>query len=94
MGTPVIFINAGYNSKKLSNRFEGLVGNMRTLKDDDFIFSRKNPLNLFARTIGLHKFSSKPKTLDIDWDNPPKNPVDISPIANGIREKINTFIQD
>lgn len=93
LGTPVIFINAGYNSKKLSNRFEGLVGNMRTLTDDDFVFSRKNLPNLFARTIGLHKLSSKPKVLDLDWDYPPANPVDISPIADGIREKVAKFVQ-
>ena len=94
LGTPVIFINAGYNSKNLSNRFEGLVGNMRTMNDDDFAFSRKNVFNLFARTAGLHKLSSKPKVLDIDWENPPKNPVDISPIANGIKDRIKAFISE
>jgi hypothetical protein len=92
LGTPVIFVNAGYNSVNLSNRFQGLVGNMRTLSDEDFSYSRKNLPNLFSRTIGLHKLSSKPKILDIDWKNPPKNPVDISPIANGIREKVTKFV--
>ncbi|MBD3637743.1 MAG: polysaccharide pyruvyl transferase family protein [Crocinitomicaceae bacterium] len=93
LGTPVIFINAGYNSKNLSNRFEGLVGNMRTLSDDDFTYSRKNLVNLFARTIGLHKLSDKPKVLDIDWNNPPDNPIDISPIADGIRTKVKNFVK-
>ena len=93
LGTPVIFINAGYNSRNLSNRFEGLVGNMRTLNDDDFVFSRKNFFNLFARTTGLYKLFNRPAPLDIDWKNPPKNPIDIQPIANGIREKVSSFIQ-
>lgn len=92
LGTPVIFINAGYNSVKLSNRFEGLVGNMRTLTDEDFSYSKKNLPNLFFRTIGLHKFSSKPKVLDIDWENPPANPVDTSHIADGIRAKVSAFV--
>lgn len=94
LGTPVIFINAGYNSVNLSNRFEGLVGNMRTLTDDDFAYSRKSFPNLFARTIGLHKLAVKPQVLDIDWENPPANPVDISPIANGIRERVQRFISE
>jgi hypothetical protein len=94
LGTPVIFVNAGYNSVNLSNRFEGLVGNMSTLTDDDFAYSKKNTLNLFARTFGLHKLSSKPKVLDINWENPPANPVDISPIADKIRAKVAAFIAD
>ena len=94
LGTPVVFVNAGYNSVNLSNRFEGLVGNMRTLSDEDFVFSKKNTFNLFARTLGLHKLSSKPKVLDFDWENPPANPVDISPIADKIRAKVAGFIAD
>ena len=92
LGTPVIFINAGYNSVNLSNRFEGLVGNMRTLDDSDFAYSKKNLPNLFFRTAGFYKLSGKPKVLDIDWENPPANPVDISPIADGIKQRIQDFI--
>ena len=92
-GTPVIFINAGYNSDKLSNRFEGLVGNMRSIDDSHFPLSKMNPIQIFSRVLGVHKMMAKPKVIDFDWANPPKNPIDISHIRDGIVEKVQAFIE-
>tara|TARA_B110000444_G_scaffold244702_1_gene264408 strand:- start:3437 stop:4384 length:948 start_codon:yes stop_codon:yes gene_type:complete len=96
LGTPVIFLDVGYTSKNQRNRFNGLTDKMLVINDSSFPFSNYyNPLHIIARVLGLYKFVSKPRALNIDWSNPPKNNTeDTSLLAEGIRKKINDFLND
>jgi hypothetical protein len=96
LGTPVIFLDVGYTSKNQRNRFNGLTDKMLVINDSSFPFSNYyNPLHIIARFLGLYKFVSKPRALNIDWSNPPKNNTeDTSLLAEGIRKKINDFLND
>ena len=96
LGTPVIFLDVGYTSKNQRNRFNGLTDKMLVINDSSFPFSNYyNPLHIIARVLGFYKFVSKPRVLNIDWSNPPKNNTeDTSLLAEGIRKKINDFLND
>ena len=96
LGTPVIFLDVGYTSKNQRNRFNGLTDKMLVINDSSFPFSNYyNPLHIIARVLGLYKFVSKPRALNIDWSNPPENNTeDTSLLAEGIRKKINDFLND
>ena len=96
LGTPVIFLDVGYTSKNQRNRFNGLTDKMLVINDSSFPFSNYyNPLHIIARVLGLYKFVSNPRALNIDWSNPPKNNTeDTSLLAEGIIKKINDFLND
>ena len=96
LGTPVIFLDAGYTSKKQRNRFDGLTDKMLVINDSHFPFSNYfNPLHLIARISGFYKLVSKPNVIDIDWNNiPDNNTENTSLLAEGIRKKINDFLND
>lgn len=92
MGTPVIFINAGYHSTylNLDDRFDGLMEMFDMIPEDALpnasssIGDRiKRATNSFERTL---------QPLDIDWDSPKPNSFDIKPIADQLRKSVNDFI--
>lgn len=94
MGTPVIFLDVGYTLKNRRNRFDGLIDNMTIVGNDHFPMSKVTLLDMGLRAFKFDRMSSKPRPLEIDWDNPPKNPVDIQPIANEIRKTIQEFVSE
>ena len=96
LGTPVIFLDVGYSSKNQRDRFNGLIDKMFIVDDTHFPFSNYyNPLHIMARVLRLYKFISRPKVIDIDWNNPPENnSEDTSILADKIKNEINNFIND
>jgi hypothetical protein len=96
LGTPVIFLDVGYSSKNQRDRFDGLTDKMLVINDSHFPFSNYyNPLHILARLLRLYKFTHKPGVIDIDWNHPPENNTDnTSILAEGIRKKINDFINE
>lgn len=95
LGTPVIFLDAGYSSKNMRNRFEGLLDNMTVVDDAHFPFSNYyNPFHMLARLLKLYKFSSKPRVLDIDWNSPKVKSLDTIELANNIRKKVADFLKE
>jgi hypothetical protein len=92
MGTPVIFLDVGYTLSGRRNRFEGLIDNMTCYGNEHFPYSKVNLIQMGLRAFRVDRLSSKPRPLDIDWDNPPANPVDIQPIADGIRKTIADYL--
>lgn len=96
LGTPVIFLDAGYTSKSQRNRFEGLTDKMFVVNDSHFPFSNYyNPMHILARILQIYKLISRPKVIDIDWNNLPDNDTEETvKLANNIRERISRFIND
>lgn len=94
MGTPVLFLDVGFNIKNSRNRFPGITEYFNQLNNDSFPFSGISPVALLFRRGGLYKYYFNGKKIDFDWDNPPNNPVDIKPLANTIRKTVNDFFLD
>ena len=96
LGTPVIFLDTGYSSRNQRDRFDGLIDNMLVINDSHFPFSNYyNPLHILARILRLYKLISRPGVIDIDWNHPSENNTDkTSILAEGIRKKINDFINE
>ena len=94
LGIPVIFLDAGYSSKNQRNRFDGLIDEMLIINDSHFPFPNYyNPFHILARLLRLYKFSSKPKVLDIDW-NQPRHDTNVSILAEGIKKRIHDFFNE
>lgn len=97
LGTPVYFINAGYTGLlsfgNLGDRFEGITDLFRIIEEDVFPYSSPSIKDEIARRLGMYK-GKEIKKLDIDWENPEPNTVDIKPIADKIRKTVSDFIRE
>jgi hypothetical protein len=97
MGVPVYFVNAGYGSLfsfgTLGDRFEGIIDQFRVIEEDTFPYSASTLKDEIARRLGLYK-GKEIKPLDINWENPEPNPVDITPVAKQLRETVRKFISN
>ena len=97
LGTPVYFVNAGYSSMfslgNLGDRFEGITNQFRIIEEDVFPYSSSSLKDEFARRLGLYK-NKDIKALDINWENPEPNPIDIKPIADELRNAVKKFISE
>lgn len=94
LGTPVYFVNAGYGEMfSLNDRFNGIIDLFNIIDQDTFPNSSTSLKDKIIRALGLYKNKAL-REIDIDWENPKGNPVDIQPIANKIRETVKNFIAE
>ena len=77
LGTPVYFMDLGYDRKNGKSRFEGITDLMHVLPQSHFPFSSSQVYAKAARKIQLYKMSSvKDLSKIVDWDladNPESN---------------------
>lgn len=94
LGTPVYFVNAGYGEPfSLNDRFDGIIDLFNIIDQDIFPYSSTSLKDRIIRVLGLYKNKEIGK-IDIDWENPKGNPVDVQPIADKIRETVKQFIAE
>jgi len=93
LGTPVLFLDVGFNTKNSRNRFEGITHLFNTMNNSLFAYSGLNPFGIVFRRSGLYKHYFPSKQIDFDWSNPPENPVDISSIGSQIKRTVKGFLE-
>jgi hypothetical protein len=92
MGTPVLFLDVGFNQLNSRNRFGGLIENFTRLDNLSFPYASNRPIDLLTRKLGLHAPRYHQQSIEFDWDNPPPNPVDIGPLRETLISTVNRFI--
>lgn len=94
LGTPVYFVNSGYTTKSsLNDRFDGLIELFNVIGPDHFPHTSKSLTDYARRFLNIYK-DKEIKPLDINWENPAPNPVDISNIKNRLKKTIANFIKE
>ncbi len=88
LGTPVLFLDVGFNTANSRNRFEGITKYFHVINNRHFPFSGIDPISLVVRRTGLYKYINSGKKINFDWENPPVNPIDIKPITQKIRKSV------
>lgn len=91
LGTPVLFLDVGFNTKNSRNRFKGVIDYFNKMDNSLFPYSGIGPISLATRRLHLYKYYFNKKMIDFDWENPPKNPVDLTNIKSEIRNRVNGF---
>lgn len=92
LGTPVLFLDVGFNTYNSRNRFEGLLDYFNVLTNKNFRFSGIDPLGMMIRKTGLYNIFSTGKEIKFDWDNPPQNPNHYLIKKEEILKKIDNFL--
>jgi len=92
LGTPVIFIDLGYNSIKSRSRFGGILELFNILDNSNLFFTDKSYFSRFYRKLNIYKLYYPMRNFKFEWDNPPPPPREINEIANKIKKKVNMFI--
>lgn len=94
LGTPVYFVNSGYISKaSLNDRFEGLIELFNVIGPEHFPHSSNSVIDYARRFLNIYR-EKEIKPLNINWENPSPNPVDISNIKNKLKETVANFIKE
>lgn len=93
LGTPVLFTDVGFNLEKSRNRFDGVIEYFNKLTNKDFPNTGIDPLSLLFRKFHLYKFYYNKDKIKFNWENPPQNPVDITPIKNKLIKTVKLFLE-
>ncbi len=91
MGTPVLFVQNGYDRKFGKERFEGLLDFFHVVDEDHFPLSSMQPWYKVLRAMRLHRLFPV-KTLPIDFKNPPANKELHKPFAAALRKRVNEWL--
>ncbi len=91
LGTPVLFLDVGFNTYNSRNRFDGTINYFNRLDNSSFRFSGIKPFALIARRTGLFNVLNTGKSIKFDWENPPSNPKEHLPIRKEIIDTVNQF---
>ena len=92
LGTPVLFLDVGFNTKKSRNRFEGVTNYFNTLNNNYFPYSGIDPVGLIFRRTELYKYYFKGKEIKYNWESPPQNPVNIGGLRKELKSKVSNFL--
>ncbi len=93
LGTPVLFLDVGFNLKNSRNRFDGIVKYFNKLTNNDFPFNGLDPMSLLVRKLHLYKYYYNTTKIKFDWENPPQNPIDINDIKNDLTTRVKLFLE-
>lgn len=91
MGTPVIFINTGYDRKHGMERFDGLLPFFHTVGRDHFPLPSRKPLFKILRALKIHRLVNV-APLPVDFDQPSPNKDLHKPYAAAIRERVGNWL--
>ncbi len=94
LGTPVLFLDVGFNIKNSRNRFDGIIDFFNVFDNREFPYSSNYPIDLLFRKIGLYNYYFKKKSINFDWENPPENKKDIQNIKKDIKSKIKLYFAE
>jgi hypothetical protein len=93
LGTPVLFIENGYDRKFGRERFGGILELFNVIDPNHFPLSSRKPFGKLLRFFRLHRlFPVKP--LPIDFDHPPVNKEYHLKYAENIRRRVAEWIEE
>jgi len=92
LGTPVYFVDVGYDRKNARKRFDGILDLMNRLDQKYFPYSSNNRYSKLLRTLGAYKLGPQ-KAMDniIDWDHASNKNEPVDHHRNFISDKVNSF---
>lgn len=93
MGTPVCFLDIGYDTGSLRDRFDGIMGLFNVVDGSHFPMrgSRRGLRTL--RKLGLHRLARRNRApVPIDWDQPTPNPDRHLEIRARLKEVVQDFV--
>ncbi len=92
MGTPVYFMDLGYDRKNARKRFDGILDLMNTLDQKYFPFSSNQSYSKLLRSSGIYKFTGqKDLSKIIDWDHAGNKQEPVNYHRNFIKDKVKSF---
>lgn len=94
LGTPVMFLDLGFNTKDERNRFGGLIEYFGAIGNNVFPFTSNSQSSKIYKKLRLYNLYYDKKPIDYDWENPPKPSPQIKVLAKNLRETVNKFIQE
>jgi hypothetical protein len=92
LGTPVLFLDLGFEANKSRNRFGGILNLFPVLESNNFSFLKNTYLDKIYRKLKLYEVYYQKKEIQYDWDNPPKPPNEFRDLATELEKKVNQFI--
>lgn len=94
LGTPVYFVDVGYDRKNARKRFDGILDMMNRLDQKYFPYSSNNRYSKLLRNIGLYKTSGK-KDLSqvIDWEHATNKTEPVDYHRKFISDKVSQFFK-
>lgn len=97
MGTPVLFIDFGFNKKVTRrDRFEGIIDMLNIYSDIRAPFAKRNFIHTSLRVLGIHHlFKNRFKPLpESFFENIKPNPPLNKDLIQNIRQKVRSFEKD
>lgn len=92
LGTPVFFMDVGYERKRNRDRFEGIIDLFNVVKPN-LPFHGSRRVDKLLKLFGLHKlFLAQVKPLAIDFESPEPNPETYKEIAEALKTKVAEFL--
>ncbi|MGE5357348.1 MAG: polysaccharide pyruvyl transferase family protein [Deltaproteobacteria bacterium] len=92
LGTPVLFIDLGYNTVKSRSRFGGLLNLFHTIDNHDFPFTGIDYFSKIYRKLSLYDIYYPHKSFKFDWENPPPPHDYFKHLAFTIKKKVFEFL--
>lgn len=93
IGTPVLFLDVGFNLKNSRNRFDGITQYFNKLTNKHFPYTGIDPLSIFMRKLNLYDLYYNTKKINYDWENPKPNPIDITETKTQLEKKVKIFLE-
>jgi len=94
LGTPVLFMDVGFNLKNSRNRFSGIINYFNKMDNSVFPYTGLSPISLLFRKLHLYNYYYNNSKIKYDWENPKPNLANIEPIVKNIKRTISDFISD
>jgi len=91
LGTPVLFIDVGYDNIPQRTRFGGLIDLMQTIGKETIKFTDSSYLSRIYRKLNIFEVVSPIKKFNFNWDDPPKPPRLIKEFDVKLRNTTNDF---
>ncbi|MGJ8684763.1 MAG: polysaccharide pyruvyl transferase family protein [Nonlabens sp.] len=86
LGTPVLFLDGGFEKSLDNSRFEGILDWMNIYK------AKPSKVNIFKGLLNLITGSKHTNPMNFDFKNPPKNAEAHKPYADKLKQKVDQFI--
>jgi len=93
MGTPVYFLDIGYDTGSLRDRFDGIMGLFNVVDGSHFPMRGSRKIYRTLRKLGIHRLASRNRSpVPIDWDQPLPNPDRHLEIRSKLKERVAEFV--
>jgi len=92
LGTPVLFVDVGYDMKNGYERFDGIYQFFNVISADNFPVPSQGAIHRLLRKLKVHRLLPM-KKLPIDFDNPKPNKEIHQQYADELRLRVNDWLE-